>query len=141
MRIVLQALKEHQLYTKSSKCKFCLIEVKFLGHVVLASGISVDSKKVEEVVSWDRPKSIFEIHIFLGLVGCYWKFIEDFSRLVAPMTRLTQKEIKFEWNNQCEKTFQELKKRLTSAPILIVSERDRCTQCTAMLLKTDWDVF
>ena len=105
MRIVLQALKEHQLYAKSSKCKFLLIEVKFLGHVVLASGISVDSKKVEEVVSWERPKSIFEIHIFLGLVGCYWKFIEDFSRLVAPMTRLTQKEVKFEWNDQCEKTF------------------------------------
>ena len=88
-----------------------------------ASGVSVDPEKVKAVMSWERPKSIFEIHNFLGLAGYYRRFIEDFSRLVAPMTRLTRKEVKFEWNDQCEKAFQELKRRLTSAPILIVPER------------------
>ena len=68
-------------------------------------------------------KSIFEIRSFLGLARYYRRFIKDFFRLVTPMMRLTQKEVKFEWNDSCEKAFQELKRRLTSAPILIVSER------------------
>ena len=68
LKIVLQALKDHQLYAKFSKCKFWLTEVKFLGHVVSASGVSVDPEKVEAVMSWKRPKSVFEICSFLGLV-------------------------------------------------------------------------
>ena len=94
--IVLQALREHQLYAKFSKCEFWLIEVKFLGHVVSAPGVSVDPKKVEAVMSWERPKSVFEIRSFLGLARYYKRLIEDFSRLVAPMTRLTRKGVKFE---------------------------------------------
>ena len=96
LRIVLHTLRNHQLYAKFSKCEFWLTEVGFLGHVVLASGVSVDSEKVEAVMSWERPKSVFEIRSFLGLVGYYRRFIEDFSRLVVPMTKLTWKEVKFE---------------------------------------------
>ena len=88
-----------------------------------ASGVLVDPEKLKAFMSWERSKSVFKIRSFLGLVGYYQRFIEDLSRLVAPMTRLTQKEVKFEWNDQCEKAFQELKRRLTSAPILIVPER------------------
>ena len=123
LRIVLQLLRDHRLYTKFSKCEFWLAEVRFLGHVVSSSGVSVDTEKVEAMMSWERPKSVFEILSFLGLSGYYMRFIEDFSRLAAPMTRLTRKEVKFDWDDQCEKTFQELKRRLTSAPILIVPER------------------
>ena len=90
-----------------------------------ASGVSVDPKKVEAVMSWERPKSVFKIRNFLGLAGYYRRFIKDFSRLVAPMTRLTQKEVKFEWNGLCERAFQELKMRLTSTPIPIVLEREQ----------------
>ena len=61
-----------------------------------ASGMSVDPEKVEVVMSWERPKSVFEIHSFLGLAGYYRRFIEDFSRLAAPITRLTLKEVKFD---------------------------------------------
>ena len=74
-------------------------------------------------MSWEIPKSVFEIRSFLGLVGYYRRFVEDFSRLVAPMTRLTRNEVKFEWNDLCEEAFQELKRRLTSTPILIVLKR------------------
>ena len=95
LRIVLQALKDHQLYDKFSKCEFCLFEVKFLGHVVLALGVSIDLEKAEVVMCWERPKSVFVIHSFLGLAGYYRKFIEDFSLLAAPMTRLTRKGVKF----------------------------------------------
>ena len=67
-----------------------------------ASGVSVDLEKVEAVMSWERPKSVFEIRSFLGLAGYYRRFIEDFSRIAAPMTRLTRQEVKFEWNDRCE---------------------------------------
>ena len=104
-----------------------------------ASSVSVDPKKVEAVISWERPKSIFEIRSFLGLAGYYRRFIEDFSRLVAPMTRLTRKEVKFDWDDQCEEAFQELKRGLTSAPILIVPDMGQgyTVYCEGL----DWDVF
>ena len=94
-----------------------------MGHVVSASSVSVDPEKVEAIRSWERPKSVFEIRNFLGLAGYYIRFIEDFSRLATPMTRLTRKKVKFEWNDLCEKAFHTLKMRLTSDPILIVPER------------------
>ena len=99
------------------------MEVRFLGHVVLASGVSVDQEKVEAITGWERPKSIFEIRSFLGLTGYYRGFIEDFFRLASPMTKLTRKEVKFEWKDLCECAFQVLKRRLTSALILIVPKR------------------
>ena len=105
LRIVLQLLRDHQLYVKFSKCEFWLTEVGFLGHVVSASGVSVDPGKVEAVMSWERPKSVFEIRSFLGLAGYYRRFIEDFSRLATPMTRLTRKKVKFVWDDSCERAF------------------------------------
>ena len=124
LRTVLQVLRENQLYAKASKCEFWLKEVKFLGHVVSELGISVDPAIVEAVMGWKQPKNTFEIRSFLGLAGYYRRFIQDFSKLAKPMTRLTQKGVKFEWNETCEQSFQELKKRLTSAPVLIIPERD-----------------
>ena len=111
------------MYAKFSKCEFWLTKVRFLGHVVSASKVSVDPEKVEAVMSWERSKSVFKIRSFLGLAGYYGMLIKYFSRLAVPMTRLTWKEVKFEWNDLCEKAFQELKRRLTSTPILIVLER------------------
>ena len=83
----------------------------------------MDQEKVEAMMSWERPKSVFEIRSFLGLAGYYMRFIEDFSRLATPMMRLTRKEVKFDWDDRCEEAFQELKRRLTTAPILIVPDR------------------
>ncbi|CAL8153028.1 unnamed protein product [Prunus armeniaca] len=124
LRIVLQILRENQLYAKLNKCEFWLRQVKFLGHVISNEGISVDSSKVEAVLNWSQPKNILEIRSFLGLAGYYRRFIKDFSRIAAPMTKLTQKGVKFIWTQECEKSFQELKTRLTTAPILIIPEWD-----------------
>ena len=88
-----------------------------------AAGVLVDLEKVEAVMSWESLKSVFEISSFLGLVGYYKRFIENFSRLEAPMTRLFQKEVKFNWDDQCDEAFQELKIWLTTASILIVPDR------------------
>ena len=70
-----------------------------------ASGVSVDLEKVKAVMSWERPKSVFEIRSFLGLAGYYRRFIEDFSKIAVPMTRLTRKEVKFDWDDRCEEAF------------------------------------
>ena len=72
---------------------------------MLASSVSVNPKKVEAVMSWERPKSVFKIRSFLRLEGYYKRLIKDFSRLAGPMTGLTRKGVKFEWNDLCEKAF------------------------------------
>ena len=118
LREVLETLRRNKLYAKLSKCEFWLNEVVFLGHVISKKGISVDPKKIEAVLRWERPTNVTEIRSFLGLAGYYRRFIEGFSTIASPMTRLTRKEVKFEWSKECETSFQELKSRLTSAPVL-----------------------
>ena len=124
IRTVLQTLKQHQLYAKFSKCEFWLDRVAFLGHVISKDGIMVDPAKVEAVSNWKRPTNASEIRSFLGLAGYYRKFVADFSKLAMPLTTLTRKGKKFEWTEDCEKSFQELKRRLTSAPILTIPDGD-----------------
>ena len=118
LRIALQTLRENQLYAKFSKCDFWMTSVTFLGHVVSENGISVDPNKIEAIQSWPRPTSVTEIRSFLGLAGYYRRFVKDFSRLAAPLTKLTRKNEKFEWTDQCERSFEQLKECLTTAPIL-----------------------
>nr|ABA95022.1 retrotransposon protein, putative, Ty3-gypsy subclass [Oryza sativa Japonica Group] len=120
LRLALEKLREHQLYAKFSKCEFWLSEVKFLGHVISAGGVAVDPSNVESVTNWKQPKTVSEIRSFLGLAGYYRRFIENFSKIAKPMTRLLQKDVKYKWSEECEQSFQELKSRLVSAPILIL---------------------
>jgi hypothetical protein len=122
LRLVLQVLEEKKLYAKLKKCEFWLDSVAFLGHVISKDGISVDPKKVEAVVEWNRPNNVTEIRSFLGLASYYRRFVEGFSHLAMPLTCLTQKGVKFEWSEECEQSFQELKRRLVSAPILTIPD-------------------
>ena len=120
LRIVLQLLRDHQLYAKFSKCHFWESEVRFLGHVVTSEGISVDPAKVVAVREWKQPTNATEVRSFLGLAGYYRRFIEKFSIIASPMTKLTRKNVKFLWTEDCERAFQELKERLTTAPVLVI---------------------
>jgi hypothetical protein len=122
LHMVLQKLREHQLYVKLSKCEFWLKQVSFLGHIISEGGISVDPSKIQDVLSWEAPKSVSEIHSFLGLAGYYRRFIEGFSKRIKTMTELLGKDKKFEWTAKCESSFQELKQRLTIAPVLIMPD-------------------
>ena len=122
LHTVLKTLRKHKLYTKFSKCEFWLEKVAFHGHVVSAGGISVDPEKIQAIIDWKAPTSVTEIRSFLGLAGYYHKFIEGFSSIAKPMTQLLKKDKKFEWTQKCEDSFQELKKRLTTAPILIMPD-------------------
>ena len=112
--MVLGKLREHQLYAKFSKCEFWLKEVGFLRHVILGEGIVIDPTKVQSVTKWLAPTSVGEIRSFLGLAGYYRRFIENFSKIVKPMTELLKKDTKFKWTAECEASFQELKKRLVT---------------------------
>ncbi|XP_072054281.1 uncharacterized protein [Arachis hypogaea] len=119
-RIVLQILKERKLYAKLSKCEFWKEEVKFLGDVVRKGGIAVDPSKVEVVMEWERPTTLTEVRSFLGLAEYYWRSIEGFSWIALSMAKLTRKEVPFVWTSECEESFQTLKQKLTSAPVLIL---------------------
>jgi len=110
------------LYAKFSKCEFWLKEVKFLGHVISNQGVLVDPTKVEAVLQWEPPKTVTEIHNFLDLEGYYRRFIEGFSKIALPLTQLTKKGQPFVWTEKCEDSFQELKKRLTTSPILALPD-------------------
>ncbi|GJX82408.1 putative reverse transcriptase domain-containing protein [Tanacetum coccineum] len=96
--------------------------VQFLGHVIDSEGIHVDPAKIESIKDWTSPKSPTEIRQFLGLAGYYRRFIEGFSKIAKPMTKLTQKKVKFEWGDKQEAAFQLLKQKLCSAPILALPE-------------------
>ncbi|KAL6209567.1 hypothetical protein ACLB2K_020507 [Fragaria x ananassa] len=122
LRLILRTLRNAQLFAKFSKCEFWLDKVGFLGHVVSAEGVSVDPQKVAAVSSWRRPTIVTEIRSFLGLAGYNRRFVQDFSKIAAPLTGLTKKGVKFEWSDQCEQSFQELKNRLTSAPVLALPD-------------------
>jgi hypothetical protein len=125
LRLVLQKLRDHKLYTKLSKCEFWLKQVAFLGHVISKGGISMDPSKVQDVLSWKAPMSVNDIRSFLGLAGYYRRFIEGFSKISKPMTELLEKDKQFEWTPLCEASFQELKKRLTTAPVLVMSDMEK----------------
>ncbi|GJY51586.1 putative reverse transcriptase domain-containing protein [Tanacetum coccineum] len=104
LKLILELLKKEELYAKFSKCEFWIPKVQFLGHVIDSQGIHVDPAKIESIKDWASPKSPTEIRQFLGLAGYYRRFIEGFSKIAKPMTKLTQKKVKFEWGDKQETT-------------------------------------
>ena len=118
---MLETLRKEQLYAKLSKCEFWLNEVSFLGYIVSKEGIRVDPKKIEVGVEWKPPRNVTEIRSFLGLAGYYRRFVKGFSMISAPMTRLLKKNVKFEWSEKCQRSFEKLKAFLTEVPVLTQS--------------------
>jgi hypothetical protein len=125
LRLVLQMLREHKLYAKLSKCEFWIDEVPFLGHIISKGGIAVDPSKVKDVLEWKIPQTVKEIRSFLGLGGYYRRIIENFSKIAKPLTSLLEKGVDFSWIDERQMAFDELKKRLTTAPILILPDQSK----------------
>nr|GFA38738.1 putative reverse transcriptase domain-containing protein [Tanacetum cinerariifolium] len=133
LKIILELLKKERLYVKFSKSDFWLDSVQFLGHVIDHSGVHVDPTKIEAIKSWPAPTTPTEVRQFLILVGYYRRFIEGFSLISKPLTKLAQKNKKYEWGK--EEAFQTLKQKLCSAPILALAEgtEDFVVYCDASL--------
>jgi hypothetical protein len=92
--------------------------VSFLVHVIMDGVITVDLGKVRDVLNWEQPQTVSEIRSFLGLAGYYRRFIENFSKIAKPLTTLLEKGKEFKWTDACQNSFEELMKRLTTAPML-----------------------
>ena len=92
--------------------------MSFLGHIVSIEGIRVDLTKIEATVSWKPPRNVVEVRSFLGLVGYYRRFIKGFSVIASSLTKLLQKGVKFVWDDNCQSSFDQLKKILVEAPVL-----------------------
>jgi hypothetical protein len=120
--LVLQVLREHQLYAKFRKCDFFQKQVHYLGHVISKEGVVVDPDKVISIMEWPTPKDVFDIRSFMGLAGYYRRFIKGFSKIGCPITSLQKKGVKFTWTSECEERFQELKYLLTHAPMLKIPD-------------------
>ena len=118
LRVVLETLRKEQLYAKMSKCEFWLREVSFLGHIVSEEGIRLDPSKIEVIIEWKRLRNVTKVRSFLGLAGYYRRFVKGFSMTTTPMTRLLQKNVKFEWSGKCQASFEKLKVFLTEALVL-----------------------
>jgi len=120
VREVLRRLSENGLAVSPEKCVWKTQEVEFLGYIIGQEGIKMSQEKVEAVLSWQRPNSLTEVQSFLGFANFYRRFIQDYSRVARPLTELTKKEAgkEWTWNPEAETAFNELKQRLTTAPVL-----------------------
>ncbi|XP_066383559.1 uncharacterized mitochondrial protein AtMg00860-like [Miscanthus floridulus] len=109
------------------------LEVAFLGHVLSAEGVAVDPAKIEVVKEWEQPRNVTEVRSFLGLAGYYHRFIKNFSKIARLMTNLLKKTKEFEWTPKCEQSFQELKQKLTTTPVLALPDisKDFVVYCDA----------
>ncbi|KAA3478057.1 DNA/RNA polymerases superfamily protein [Gossypium australe] len=125
LRTVLQILRDKQLYAKFSKSEFWLKEVGFLGHIVSGDEIRVDLSNFSVIVEWKPPKNVTNVRSFLGLAGYYRQFVKGFSMIATPMMRLLQKDMKFDWKEKCQQSFERLKALLTEAPVLVQPDPGR----------------
>ncbi|KAG7564224.1 Retrotransposon gag domain [Arabidopsis suecica] len=120
LEMVLATLREEKLYANFKKCVFGTNELVFLGFVVSEQGLRVDQEKIRAIEEWPTPTTVSQVRSFHGLASFYRRFVKDFSTVAAPLTAITKKNEEFTWGPNQEASFQELKKRLTQAPLLVL---------------------
>jgi hypothetical protein len=117
LKVILDALRKHQLYANLKKCSFLQESLVFLGFVISTEGVKMDSEKVRAILEWPSPRSIIEVRSFHGLATFYKKIIRNFRSIVAPITDCTRGKT-FMWTKEAKESFEFLKKKVTEAPIL-----------------------
>lgn len=125
VRQVLERLRQHNLFVKLSKCTFSSQSVDFLGYVVSPTGVSMESSRIETIKDWPEPENVREVQVFIGFANFYRRFIENFSAIARPITSLMRGKKKgqpaplFQWKDEEQQAFDQLKAAFTSAPILV----------------------
>ena len=131
LEIVLQLLREHQLYANMAKCRFKKPELHFLGHVVSAAGLHVDSKKTAIVKDWPAPTNVQQLQQFLGFANYFHRFVWGWALLVADMQGLLSKKADYVWTDACDRGFTGLKDALCSAPVLLLPDLNKTFKVVA----------
>src|SRR5277367_6328261 len=122
VRIILKTLRKHKLYAKDTKCELIKQCVEYTGHFISEKGITVDPRKIDTIHNWPAPTNVSELRSFLGLASYYRKFVKGFSATASPLTQLLHKDISYQWGTTEQKSFEELKQHLTSAPVLLLPD-------------------
>lgn len=131
LRVVFGILRQHSLVLKRSKCSFAVNKVEYLGHVISNGSISTGPAKVQAVAEWPTPTTLKQLIVFLGLAGYYQRFVKGFGAISRPLTELTRKD-SFQWHEEATIAFGQLKKALTSAPVLALPDFTK-----AFIIETD----
>lgn len=124
LRLVLALLRQHQLFAKASKCSFAQAKIEYLGHAISRDGVATDSTKTEAMHSWPIPRTATELRGFLGLTGYYRKFVPRYDIIAKPLTQLLSKK-GFQWNEQAQTAFEQLKLAMVNTPVLALPNFDR----------------
>lgn len=122
---VLEIFKEHKLKINIEKCCFMQTEVEVLGHKVTDQGLKPIDEKVKSIREWKAPTNVHELRSFLGAIGYYRKFIDQYAKTSAPLCKLLRKKVQYIWSTEQEESFQKLKEKLINAPILKYPEFDK----------------
>ena len=118
LEAVFQRIRAAKLTLIPDKCKILRREVTYLGHVVSERGIAIDEKKLDVVRNWETPRCLKDVRAYIGFCQYYRRFIFQFSAIARPLPELTRKNVKFVWTPKCQASFDELKEKLTSAPVV-----------------------
>ena len=115
---VLRRLRKHRLYARADKCEFHKDSVEYLGYILSADGLTMSDDKVRTILEWPEPRKVRDIQSFLGFANFYRRFIPSYSEIVLPLTRLTRKNVPWDFSDACRKAFNDLKTAFTRAPVL-----------------------
>jgi hypothetical protein len=133
LRLIFQRLNEAGVSINWKKCQFCRARLRYLGHIVDCKGLRPDTEKVEAILQIPEPRNVLEVRRFVETASWYRRFIPNFASIIAPLTKLTRKNVTFVWTEECSSAFTKLKELLISAPLLSAPDFSRLftLQCDA----------
>ena len=125
VNVVLNRLKESGFKVNLKKCKFRMLKVECLGHVISGEGITPNPGKVKDIQEKRRPRSVKDVRSFMGMVSYYRRFVKDFAKISRPLTELTKKDVRWKWSEECEEAYRRLIDEVTHAPILVYPDYEK----------------